>query len=162
MRSHEGQMYWTAAWAACSIYYKSILHTRSMRDSHIVKSLSNKSLMLCQFLSREVLFYGLKCFSLCLVNKQHPLSITLIIWLSTSLLIAKQCSTLFTSFCGTWLMISWWFRRHTCHVLTASANFAGHRSDQFRFLGNCPPTPPLTCHLAQTWELSVNVSLREG
>ena len=34
--------------------------------------------------------------------------------------------------------------------------------DQFRFLGNCPPTPPLTQHFALSGEVSVNVDLGEG
>ena len=35
-------------------------------------------------------------------------------------------------------------------------------SDQFRFLGNCPPTPPLTQHFAPSETQTLNVELRGG
>ena len=32
----------------------------------------------------------------------------------------------------------------------SKANYYEDKRDQFRFLGNCPPTPPLSQHLAQS------------
>ena len=32
----------------------------------------------------------------------------------------------------------------------SKANYHEDKRDQFRFLGNCPPTPPLSQHLAQS------------
>ena len=39
--------------------------------------------------------------------------------------------------------------------------FVRHKVDQFMFLGNCPPTPPLSQHCL-TSQLGKNVGLGEG
>ena len=61
--------------------------------------------------------------------------------------------------CGT-VFSSCWSRYAFCYLRNEKGTGSVMCSDQSRFLGNCPPTPPVSHHFALS--VNVNVSLGEG